>query len=85
MKKKVVKFEGYMSGDYECFCLSRVPFEKWVEKQRELEKIEREDEAAFEKWHKELEALTLYPSNFFPSECKRGKWRFTITVEANKR
>ena len=33
--KKVTEFEGYVSGDYECFCLSKIPFSKWKKTQKE--------------------------------------------------
>lgn len=84
LAKKVTVFEGYISGDYECFCLSKVPFKEWVENQRELHKIDVDDEEAFWKWHKKAEDLTLYPSNFFPKECTEGKWQFKISVEAKR-
>ena len=29
---KVTEFVGFMSGDFECFCLSRIPFKDWVKK-----------------------------------------------------
>lgn len=66
LKFKVTDFVGYLSGDFECFCLSKVPFEEWW------------------KWHRKHEALTLYPSHFFPEECKKGRWKFTISVQAER-
>jgi len=72
-----------MSGDYECFCLSKVPFNEWVEHCRKMP-VQEKGETAWWKWHKAHEALTLYPSLFFPKECEEGKWKFTIKVEAEK-
>ena len=71
-KEKVTEFEGYMSGDCECFCLSKVPFQEWlrVTHQRSIPRYP--------------DPLLLYPSVFFPEECKNGKWKFKITVEATK-
>ena len=86
MKEKVSKketiFIGYISGDYECFCLSKVPFKEWCEHQQKMPRSR--DEKKFWAWHKAHEALTLYPSRFFPEECKEGKWKFKIIVEAVK-
>jgi hypothetical protein len=79
MRKETV-FDGFISGDYECFCLCKIPFEEWVEQGRKLPR--RGDKKIFLKWHEKLEALTLYPDKFFPKECRQGKWKFTITVEA---
>ena len=66
---RVTNFEGFMSGDYECFCLSRIPFEEWVKKER----LPEDDEV-----------LLKYPNSFFPKGCNKGKWKFTITVKAEK-
>lgn len=83
MVEKETVFEGYMSGDHECFCLSRVPFAEWVEHAKKMPTREK-GEKAFWKWHKEHKALTLYPSYFFPKKCREGKWKFKITIEAIK-
>lgn len=80
---KVTEFVGYVSGDCECFCLSKVPFEEWAEHSKKMP-TRAKGEKAFWKWHTEHEALTLYPHLFFPKECKKGKWKFKITVQAEK-
>ena len=71
-KEKVTEFEGFLSGDFECFCLSKVPFKEWlkVTQQRSIPRYP--------------DPLLLYPSDFFPEGCKNGKWKFKITVEATK-
>ena len=73
-KTKTTEFVGYISGDYECFCLSKIPFEEWIklEANRKYESCDMFD------------PMLLYPSYFFPEECKNGKWEFKITVEAIK-
>lgn len=83
-KRKETVFDGYMSGDYECFCLSKVPFQEWLKKQKELYNVKRNDEKAFTAWYNEFKDLTLYPSRFFPKECEKGRWQFKIIVEAEK-
>ena len=80
---QTTKFEGYLSGDHECFCLSKIPFEKWVEHAQKMP-IPSKGEKAWWKWHEEHEALTLYPSHFFPKKCKEGRWKFTVSVQAEK-
>jgi len=67
IKIRVTNFEGFVSGDFECFCLSRIPFEDWSKKERSYE---------------EDEVLLKYPNSFFPEGCNEGKWKFTITVKA---
>ena len=80
IKKRITYFEGYMSGDYECFCLSKIPFEEWCKRKREMPHDCSDKE--FMEWHTKMDLLTLYPSKFFPKECDNGKWKFTITVQA---
>ena len=70
--KKITEFEGYVSGDYECFCLSKVPFEEWARRERTEINVVYPD------------PLLLYPNAFFPEKTKQGKWKFKITVEATK-
>jgi len=86
MTQKVTWFVGYLSGDYECFCLSKVPFKKWVERHRKLSKIDidADDGKQYAREYKKIRKLLLYPDYFFPKETKQGKWRFKITVEAEK-
>ena len=85
MKKltKTTEFEGYISGDGECFCLDkRSQEEKGVQEQRILAS------GNFDGQFKEDEKNRLYPNDFFPKECaplmsdKRGKFKFKITVKA---
>jgi hypothetical protein len=64
--KKVTEFEGYISGDCECFCLSKIPFEEWAKKN----------------WKTWSDPDLLYPGDFFPKELRNKKCRFKITVEA---
>ncbi len=72
-KKKETIFEGYMSGDCECFCLSKVPFAEW--QHLRLERRKAGDILFYP------DPLLFYPSEFFPSEAHTGKWRFKIVVE----
>ena len=74
-KSKITEFVGHMSGDLECFCLSKVSPEEWV-------KIETKRFKNRETVYPD--PLLLYPSVFFPKECKEGKWKFTIVVKAEK-
>ena len=73
--KKETEFEGYVSGDYECFCLSKVPFDQWT-------KIQHKRMKAGD--YPYPDPLLLYPNDFFPKEAREGKWRFKITVEAEQ-
>ncbi len=68
-KKIVTKFEGYISGDYEGFCLSKIPFKEWA---KQLSKNQNKDEDL------------LYPNAFFKGldDDHNIKYRFKITVEA---
>lgn len=86
MRKKVTKFEGYLSGDYECFCLSKIPFEEWKKRQRKATKIDIDvdDGKKYAREYKKIRDLLFYPSLFFPDETRKGKWRFKITVEAEE-
>ena len=72
-KGKVTEFEGFLSGDCECFCLSKVPF-------KELVRVTLK--GSIPVYYPD--ALLLYPCDFFPKDCKNGKWKFKITVEATK-
>jgi len=64
VEKKVTEFTGYVSGDYECFCLSKITFKKWRKAQDD--------------------SVLLYPNEFFSDKMQEGKWKFKITVEAEK-
>jgi len=73
--KKVTEFTGYISGDYECFCLSKIPFEEWVEKERKRvckRKVVYPDPDL------------LYPDDFFPEEAEEKLCKFKITVEVEE-
>ena len=74
-KTKTTEFVGYVSGDYECFCLSKIPFEEWVEVRRERSKKEE---------YPYPDPLLMYPGEFFPEVCNNGKWAIKITVEVEK-
>ena len=75
MAKKETTFEGYLSGDYECFCLSKVPFEEWTKIKTERSK---------KKDYPWPDPLLIYPDQFFPEETEEGKWKFKITVDAER-
>ena len=79
-KKRITNFEGYMSGDSECFCLSKIPFNDWCKIQKTMPHEGTDKE--FMDWHNRVKLLIQYPSKFFPEECRKGKWKFIITVEA---
>ena len=74
-EKKVTEFEGFVSGDSECFCLSKIPYEEWV-------KIPFEEK--FDPENMSMDKYLMYPHVFFPEECREGKWKFKITVEAER-
>jgi len=82
MAKKTTTFIGYIGGDCECFCLHK---ESSAEFDERLKKIPSPDnKEAFEKWIEEEDVYSLYPNDFFPKECRQGKWKFKITIEAIK-
>jgi len=78
---KTTEFEGYMSGDGECFCLSKKPYKDFID-------YSNMSESEISQAMKEEYENILYPSAFFPDECapimsdKREKFKFKITVEA---
>ena len=83
---KVTEFEGYVSGDGECFCLDvRSKEEKENQPIQERYGLNAEDMAKI--WE-ENENNRLYPNDFFPEECaplisdKREKFKFEIVVTA---
>jgi hypothetical protein len=67
-QEKKTEFTGYLSGDYESFCLSKIPFDEWVKVDAENKDLNDE--------------LLLYPSDFFSSGWKDKKMKFTIIVKA---
>ena len=75
---KITEGEGYVSGDYECWCIHDIPFEK-VQERMHTWLTEEGDEPP----------ESVYPSDMFPqSETlnKKGfdyskKIRYKVTVE----
>lgn len=74
---KITEFEGYISGDYECFCLSKIPFKEWA-KLNDMRKLSAK---GIRKREEYLESVLLYPNTFFPEDAKDKKCRFKISVE----
>lgn len=79
-KSKVTEGVGYLSGDYECFCLSKIPFEEWTQKHQEL----LGSGLSGKGWDKigELDEKNLsYPNDWFPKGFDDKKVRYRITIE----
>lgn len=68
---KITEGEGYIGGDYECWCINPVPFD-------EITSIEDHD-----KWL-ELDDKRVYPDDFTPDELEEyeePKVRYKIIFE----
>ncbi len=78
--KKVTEGEGYISGDWECWCIHDVPFKEW--KERVLNCIRNDGSESPE---------GVYPFDFFPPDLeldedgfdydKKIKYKVTVEVE----
>ncbi|MHA1268046.1 MAG: hypothetical protein ACTSRS_22700 [Candidatus Helarchaeota archaeon] len=71
--KKITEFVGYISGDGDCFCLSKVSYEEYNRIFDEVFLGKRDAEI--------LKDLLMYPDDFFPEVDEDKKWKIKITVE----
>ena len=79
MKKfvKITEGEGYIGGDYECWCINPVPFET-------MTRFPRDSETTWSEYL-ELDDKRVYPDTFVPDELEtfdepRVKYRVTFEV-----
>ena len=80
--KKVTEGEGYVSGDYECWCIHDVPFDAVQERMRSWLDKDGEGEEPPE---------SVYPPDFFPSSdwldgvgfnyTRKVRYKITVEVE----
>ena len=74
--EKTTTFEGYMAQQDDYLVLCKLSFEEW--KKVQWDRIHKRE-------YPQPDPLLCHPRKFFPDECYEGKWRFRITVEAEKK